>query len=69
MLNVLKLDWSAIKSYRIRLLLLPIGLFVPGVLSSISLVPMGVVLLFSFSINTFLVEEKGGLEYESGGTS
>lgn len=61
MLNVLKLDWSAIKSYRIRLLLLPIGLFVPGVLSSISLVPMGVVLLFSFSINTFLVEEKGGL--------
>ena len=59
--KVLKLDWSAMKCYRIRLLLLPVLLLIPGGLSTIYLVPMGVLFLFSFSINAFLVEEKGGL--------
>lgn len=61
MLKVLKLDWCAIKSYRIRLLLVPVTLLVIGGMSSICLVPMSVFLLFSFSVNCFLVEEKGAL--------
>lgn len=61
MLKIMKLDWFTIKYYRIRILLVPIALLALGGFSSIYLVPMGVILLFSFSVNFFAVEEKGDL--------
>lgn len=61
MLNMLRLNWSAMKSYRIRFLMIPVCLLVVGCLSPILLVPMGAFLLFSFSLNPFAVEEKGDL--------
>ncbi len=61
MLNMLRLNWSAMKSYRIRFLIIPVCLFVVGCLSPLLLVPMGAFLLFSFSLNPFAVEEKGDL--------
>lgn len=61
MLRILKLDWSAMKCYRIKFLLIPMVLLAIGGISSIYLVPLGVVLLFSFSVNLFAVEEKGDL--------
>ena len=61
MLKMLRLNWSAMKCYRIRFLMIPVCLFVMGCLSPIFLVPMGAFLLFSFSLNPFAVEEKGDL--------
>lgn len=61
MLKIVKLDWSAMKCYRKNFLIIPVALLAVGGLSSIYLVPMGVVFLFSFSINTFAIEEKGDL--------
>ncbi len=62
MLRMLYLNWTAIKSYRLRGLLIPVCLLVTGWFSSIYLVPLAVFLLFSFSINVFAVEEKGNLD-------
>ena len=61
MLRMLRLNWSAMKCYRVRFLIIPVCLFVIGWFSSIFLVPMGAFLLFSFSLNPFAVEEKGDL--------
>ncbi len=61
MLKIMKLDWNALKYYHIRLLIIPLTLLVLGLFSSIYLVPLGVLLSFSFSINSFLVEEKSDL--------
>lgn len=61
MINLIKLDLSAIKYYRRWLLLIPVCLFITGWVSSIYLVPMGVFLLFSLSLNPFAVEEQGNL--------
>lgn len=61
MFKMLKLDWSATKSYRIKFLLMGIGLLVIGWSSTVWLVPVGVYLMFSFSVNSFWVEEKGDL--------
>lgn len=61
MFDTVKLDWTAIKCYHKRLLILPLSLFVIGWFSPIWLVPLGTFLLFSFSINVFAVEEKGDL--------
>ncbi len=61
MLKMLRLNWSAMKCYRIRFLMIPVCLFTVGCLSPIFLVPMGAFLLFSFSLNPFAVEEKGDL--------
>ena len=58
MFRMLRLNWSAMKCYRVRFLIIPVCLFVVGWFSSIFLVPMGVFLLFSFSLNPFAVEEK-----------
>lgn len=61
MFKMVKLDWSAMKCCHIYILLPLIALLAAGVHSSICLVPLGVFLLFSFSVNTFAVEEKGDL--------
>lgn len=61
MLKMIKLNWSAMKCYRIRFLLIPVCLFTVGWFSAILLIPMSAFLLFSFSLNPFAVEEKGDL--------
>ena len=61
MLKLMKLDWTAIKCYRIRCLLIPVALLVNGIFSTILMAPLGVFLLFSFSINFFAVEEQWNL--------
>lgn len=61
MLKMMKLDWSAIRCYHIRLLVIPAALLLLGWFSSILLVPMAVFMTFSFSINLFFIEEKGDL--------
>lgn len=61
MLDMIRLNWSAIKCYRIRFLIIPVCLFLVGFFSPILLMPMGAFLLFSFSLNPFAVEEKGDL--------
>lgn len=61
MLNIIKLDWSALKYYQKRVLILPVCLFISGWISSIYLVPLGAFLTFFFSLNSFAVEEKGDL--------
>lgn len=61
MLRMLRLNWSAMKCYRIRFLIIPGSLFVTGCFSPVLLVPMGTFLLFSFSLNPFAIEEKGDL--------
>lgn len=61
MLNMIKLDWSAMKYYHIRAIILPFTLLLMGVYSPICLIPLGAMLMFSYSINPFAVEEKGDL--------
>jgi len=59
--KMIALDWRAMKYYQIRLLLLPVFLLIFGYYSSVLVVPISVVLLLGFSVNTFAVEEKGEL--------
>lgn len=61
MFNIIKLDWSVMKCYHIRILLIFVGLLIIGYISPIALVPTSVFLLFCFSINPFAIEEKGDL--------
>lgn len=61
MLNIMKLDWSAIKYYHKRLLIIPLSLLLIGWYSPIWMIPMSAWLLFLFSTNPFAVEEKGDL--------
>jgi ABC-2 type transport system permease protein len=59
--KMVALDWRAMKFYQIRLLLLPVFIFAFGFYSPIAVIPMSVILVLSFSINPFAVEEKGAL--------
>lgn len=61
MLNMIKMDWSAMKYYHIRIIILPIYLIFMGWFSPIVLAPLGALLMFAYSINPFAVEEKGDL--------
>ena len=61
MYDIMKLDWHAMKCYHVRLLIIPIYLLLIGWVSPVCLIPLAVFLLFSFSINSFYVEEKGDL--------
>lgn len=61
MFNIIKLDWSIMKGYHIRILLAFVTLLIMGWFSPITLVPASVFLLFCFSINPFAIEEKGDL--------
>lgn len=54
-------DWRAMKFYQIRMLLLPVFVLIFGIYSPLSVIPMSVLLLLSFSVNPFAVEEKGAL--------
>lgn len=59
--KMIALDWRAMKYYQIRLLLLPVFVFIFGVYSPLTVIPMSVFLSLSFSLNPFAVEEKGEL--------
>lgn len=59
--KMIALDWRAMKYYQIRLLLLPVFIFIFGVYSPLTVIPMSVFLSLSFSLNPFAVEEKGEL--------
>lgn len=61
MLKMMKLDWSAIRCYHVRLLIVPATLLLLGWFSTILLVPIAVFMTFSFSVNFFFIEEKGDL--------
>lgn len=61
MLKMIRLDWSAMKQYHLRSLLLPVGMFIVGCSNPIFLMPMGTFLAFSYFLNIFGVEEKGDL--------
>ena len=58
---MIALDWRAMKYYQIRLLLLPVFVFIFGVYSPLTVIPMSVFLSLNFSLNPFAVEEKGEL--------
>lgn len=59
--KMIALDWRAMKYYQIRLLLLPVFIFIFGVYSPLTVIPMSVILSLSFSLNPFAVAEKGEL--------
>ena len=59
--KMIALDWRAMKFYQIRLLLLPVFVFILGFYSPLAVIPMSVILFLSFSVNPFAVEEKGAL--------
>ena len=61
MINMIKLDWSAMKYYHIRGLLLPFYLMLMGWFSPICLIPLGAIFMFAYSVNPFAVEEQGEL--------
>ncbi len=61
MLKMMRLDWRSMKRYRVKLLVIPVCLLLTGWFSTIYLVPMGVFLLFSFSVDPFAMEEKCNL--------
>ena len=61
MLNMIRLDWSAMKYYQKRVLVVFIYLFIMGYVSPIYLAPSAVLVSFSFSLNPFAVEETGDL--------
>jgi hypothetical protein len=59
--KMIALDWRAMKFYQIRLLLLPVFVFIFGFYSTLTVIPLSVILFLSFSVNPFAVEEKGEL--------
>lgn len=60
--KMIALDWRAMKYYQIRVLLLPVFVFIFGVVySPLTVIPMSVVMSLNFSLNPFAVEEKGEL--------
>lgn len=61
MIKIMKLNWSSMKGYRRRILIIPLCLLVVGWISPLLLIPMATFLLFSFSLNPFAAEEKGNL--------
>ncbi|MDD4295816.1 MAG: ABC-2 transporter permease [Ruminiclostridium sp.] len=60
--KMIALDWRAMKFYQIRLLLLPVFVFILGFYSPLTVIPMSIILSLSFSVNPFAVEEKGALD-------
>ncbi len=61
MLNMIKMDWFAIKYYQKRVLVICIPLFAIGYVSPVLLMPTAAFLFFLFSLDPFAVEEKGDL--------
>ena len=61
MLNMLKLDWLAMKVYRKRILLIPLLSLVFGWQHSLLVVPACVFMMLNYSTNPFAVEDKGSL--------
>lgn len=61
MLNMIKMDWTAMKYYQKRVFVVFICLFIIGYVSPIYLVPSAVLFSFAFSLNPFAVEEQGDL--------
>ena len=59
--KMIAIDWRAMKFYQIRLLMLPVFVIIFGFYSPLTVIPISVVMLLSFSINPFAVEEKGAL--------
>ena len=59
--KMIALDWRAMKFYQIRLLLLPVFVFIFGFYSPLAVIPISVIIFLSFSVNPFAVEEKGAL--------
>ncbi|NLF82723.1 MAG: ABC-2 transporter permease [Candidatus Gastranaerophilales bacterium] len=59
--KMIALDWRAMKLYQIRILLLPVFIFIIGIYSPLAVIPMSVFMSLSFSVNPFAVEEKGAL--------
>lgn len=61
MLNMIRMDWAAMKYYQKRVLVVFICLLIMGFVSPIYLVPGAVLISFAFSLNPFAVEEQGDL--------
>lgn len=62
MLNMIRLDWAAMKYYHKRSLLILVVLFIIGCINNpIYLIPLTTFFLFLFSLNPFAAEEKGDL--------
>lgn len=61
MLNMIKMDWFAIKYYQKRVLVICIPLFAIGYISPVLLMPTAAFFFFLFSLDPFAVEEKGDL--------
>lgn len=59
--KMVALDWRSMKYYQIRVLLMPFFLIFCGFYSPLSVIPVSVIILLSFSVNPFAVEEKGEL--------
>ena len=59
--KMMLMDWRAMKYYQVRLALVPLFLFFIGLASPLIIVPFGMYLALSYSVNTFAIEEKGDL--------
>lgn len=62
MLNMIKLDWLAMKVYHKRMVIIPIVIIAYGFISEALILPFMSYMMLSFSINPFAVEEKGELD-------
>jgi len=63
MLNMIKLDWLAMKCYRNRFVIIPLTIVAYGLLHEAVIILFMVFLVNSFSANPFAVEEKGKLDH------
>lgn len=61
-LNMIKLDWLAMKYYWVRIIVLPVMICMMGFLNEALIIPMTIYTMLSFSVNPFAVEEKGKLD-------
>lgn len=62
MFNMIKLDWLGMKYYQKRILLVPLIICIYGLLNEALVIPLIAFLMLAFSVNPFVVEEKGKLD-------
>lgn len=61
MKKMVMFDWNAMKSYHLRILLIPVASLMAGFITALLVVPANVFMFLFFASNAFAVEEKGDL--------
>lgn len=62
MFNMIKFDWLGMKCYHKRIVILPLIICIYGLFNEGFIVPIIALMMLSFSVNPFAVEEKGKLD-------